>query len=370
VLDFGGVSAEWQEPSQGPWISDPSSGDSFRPATPAYASCEQLEGRRADPRDDLYALACMTYQLLSGRHPFDRANALEARAQRMRARRPPGLRAEAWRALRRALSFQRELRPMPLRTWLRQIGVGTAVEQLPAPEKLSKPADRSAGPWAQRLAAGVVLCVALALAAYSLQEFTAAAWHSALAATQRTLNQAWQELRGQPSAPGAPAHSPVMTAPVPAASTAPAATALPPAVALSPASAASPPTATAPERAHGATSAATNPGVTFAASSYRVPDRDPAARIVVRRRAGTHGDISFVWWTEAASAKPDVDYASLGRRTEHIPKGTEEVTVYVPIISNPLREQPTQFYVALAPANSNDPTRARERATVTIERGG
>src|ERR1700678_2828368 len=24
--------------------------------TPAYASCEQLEGRRADPRDDLYAL--------------------------------------------------------------------------------------------------------------------------------------------------------------------------------------------------------------------------------------------------------------------------------------------------------------------------
>jgi hypothetical protein len=110
--------------------------------------------------------------------------------------------------------------------------------------------------------------------------------------------------------------------------------------------------------------------VTFAASSYRVPDRDPAARIVVRRRAGTHGDISFVWWTEAASAKPDVDYASLGRRTEHIPKGTEEVTVYVPIISNPLREQPTQFYVALAPANSNDPTRARERATVTIERGG
>jgi len=34
--------------------------------TLAYASCEQLEGRRADPRDDLYALACISYELLRG----------------------------------------------------------------------------------------------------------------------------------------------------------------------------------------------------------------------------------------------------------------------------------------------------------------
>ena len=34
--------------------------------TPAYASCELLEGQRADPRDDLYSLACIAFELLAG----------------------------------------------------------------------------------------------------------------------------------------------------------------------------------------------------------------------------------------------------------------------------------------------------------------
>ncbi|NJN50507.1 MAG: serine/threonine protein kinase [Gammaproteobacteria bacterium] len=36
--------------------------------TPEYASCEMFEGQSADPRDDVYALACVTYLLLTGRH--------------------------------------------------------------------------------------------------------------------------------------------------------------------------------------------------------------------------------------------------------------------------------------------------------------
>jgi serine/threonine-protein kinase len=47
--------------------------------TPAYASCEMLEYRPPDTRDDIYALACIIYEMLSGRHPFDRRNAVEAR---------------------------------------------------------------------------------------------------------------------------------------------------------------------------------------------------------------------------------------------------------------------------------------------------
>jgi len=67
VLDFGGSSM----PPREPWVSDGDADDAFHQATPAYASCAQLERRRADPRDDIYALACIAYLLLSGRHPFD-----------------------------------------------------------------------------------------------------------------------------------------------------------------------------------------------------------------------------------------------------------------------------------------------------------
>ncbi|HET6197480.1 MAG TPA: Calx-beta domain-containing protein [Acetobacteraceae bacterium] len=108
-------------------------------------------------------------------------------------------------------------------------------------------------------------------------------------------------------------------------------------------------------------------GVTFSATSYDVSGNAPAARIVVRRVGSTTDDVPFVWWTEAASAKPDVDYAPLGRRVELIPKGRHTVTIFVPIISNPLRQQPTEFYVALGELpDSGEAGRPSERATVTI----
>lgn len=38
--------------------------------TPAYASAEMLEGEAPEPADDVYALACVAHELLTGRHPF------------------------------------------------------------------------------------------------------------------------------------------------------------------------------------------------------------------------------------------------------------------------------------------------------------
>jgi serine/threonine protein kinase len=88
----------------------------FEPAalgglTPAYASPEMIEGERRDPRDDVYGLGCVIFQLLAGRHPFDRRPATEAREERLSPTRPPDLPGPAWRALRGALSFTREDRP-------------------------------------------------------------------------------------------------------------------------------------------------------------------------------------------------------------------------------------------------------------------
>jgi len=78
--------------------------------TPAYASPEILEHREPDPRDDIYALGCIAYQLLTGAHPFGQLPATQARAAGLRPQRPKKLPARQWRALRNALAFDREAR--------------------------------------------------------------------------------------------------------------------------------------------------------------------------------------------------------------------------------------------------------------------
>lgn len=78
--------------------------------TPAYASCEMIEGLEPDIRDDVYAIACVVYELLTGRHPFGRKSAAQARAAGLVPARPAGLSRGQWRALKRGLAFRREQR--------------------------------------------------------------------------------------------------------------------------------------------------------------------------------------------------------------------------------------------------------------------
>lgn len=75
--------------------------------TPAYAGCELLEGRPADPRDDIYALACLTYELLAGTHPFQRRRSTEARDLGIVPKRPAELGLRQWRAIVTGLSWHR-----------------------------------------------------------------------------------------------------------------------------------------------------------------------------------------------------------------------------------------------------------------------
>jgi serine/threonine protein kinase len=75
--------------------------------SPTYASLEMLKGEAPDVRDDVYALACVIYEMLSGSHPFKRIDALKACEMGLKPRAIRKLAPAQWRALKQGLAFER-----------------------------------------------------------------------------------------------------------------------------------------------------------------------------------------------------------------------------------------------------------------------
>lgn len=78
--------------------------------TPAYASCEMFEGQEPDVRDDIYALACIAYELLGGKHPFNKTPAIKAKQNNLAPERLPHLNRRQNRTLSAGLAFDRQTR--------------------------------------------------------------------------------------------------------------------------------------------------------------------------------------------------------------------------------------------------------------------
>ncbi len=122
VFDFGIARA-----AKRPDAEDDTSGKTLFDAgtlgalTPAYASCEMLEGGEPDPRDDIYALGCVVYELLTCQHPFERKTAVQARDAKLKPKPIRGLTSRQWRALRRALAFDRDARSPSIAKFLEEI---------------------------------------------------------------------------------------------------------------------------------------------------------------------------------------------------------------------------------------------------------
>ena len=109
VLDFGIARARHDGETSAAEADNFDAGN-LGALTPAYASCEMSEGLEPDPRDDIYALGCITYELLTGRHPFGRKSAVEARDANLQPEPIAGLKRRQWTALRQSLAFKREER--------------------------------------------------------------------------------------------------------------------------------------------------------------------------------------------------------------------------------------------------------------------
>ena len=76
--------------------------------TPAYASLEMLEGEEPDTRDDTYALGCVAYELLTGKHPFNKLPANKAMENNLQPPYIKTLKKRQNKALRKAVAFKRE----------------------------------------------------------------------------------------------------------------------------------------------------------------------------------------------------------------------------------------------------------------------
>ena len=401
-------------------------------ASSCYASCEQLENRSPDRRDDLYALACISYELLHGAHPFYLQHASTARGRGMTPARPIQLTGQQWRALRMGLAWRREGRNVSVERWIGRMHLKGASKQLPMLENLMAMPPPRRSWW--RLALVIGCLTAAAIFALGLYQSPGMA----------DLTGTWNSLRAAligRAHPAAPAYTPAMSASpsvatVPAPTVAPAvqetATPAPKAEGVAPPSAAAPPstppaaapavpiaaapapkaepaapsaaaappsappaaplaapkaapatpvaaTASVPSRPAAKVAAATTPTAVAAASvarielsadHYTVQPSDSAARILVRRSGGTRGEVRFVWWTENASASADLDFVAWGRRVARIPAGQGSITLLVPIIKDTTRNAARTFYVIIGEAGEGAKVGGITRAAVQLPGNG
>jgi serine/threonine protein kinase len=109
LLDFGITRAIKQDrPETGDdTLFDPAS---LKALTPAYATIEMFERGSPDPRDDIYALACVSFELLTGTHPYKKVAAHKALELELKPPRVKGLSRQQQTALVKALALRRRER--------------------------------------------------------------------------------------------------------------------------------------------------------------------------------------------------------------------------------------------------------------------
>lgn len=112
ILDFG-IAQAVQLAEEG----DPSAPQDAAPKeeilsgyTAAYASIEAISGAPAHPSDDVFALGLVAYEIVGGQHAFKREPADVAKKEGLKPQRLTELRGYQWRAVSRALEFERAKR--------------------------------------------------------------------------------------------------------------------------------------------------------------------------------------------------------------------------------------------------------------------
>ena len=338
ILDFGASSISSEQSPEG----RSSSKNAVYSVTPAYACCELLEGRAPDPRDDIYALACLSYELLAGAHPFQRRRSTEARDYGIVPIRPPGLSRRQWQALTMGLSWHRARRSISVRAWLDKLDTRRVAGRLPPPRDLVSVPVKP--PLVRSFPATALLVVLL---------ICTAAWVSVAGLGGRKIGR-----NGLVPAATASVQLNTGTARTPENAGPQAGSEAMGAVPMK-AVALNVPAQTSETQSqvinnvgrdanHSKLPIAPATSPVVSAGDYMVRPGERFAEIRVHRSSRLDSDVPLVWWTEAASAKPGVDYVQQGKAIQSFPKGKSSTSFFVKLFPNASRTQPEVFYIAIA----------------------
>jgi hypothetical protein len=114
LIDFGSA--------PGPSDSVAARSDSNRAGTPLYASPQVLAGHVAEPRDDVFSLACLSYSILSaGQHPFGMRPSLEDGRAKSAPTYVRAIPAALFEVIERALCAEAQRRPATVAEFRREL---------------------------------------------------------------------------------------------------------------------------------------------------------------------------------------------------------------------------------------------------------
>jgi hypothetical protein len=328
-------------------------------SAPAYASVERVNGSEPHPSDDVYSLACIAYELLSGEHPFGGRSAVLARANGRRPRNIPGLTRKQMLALNRALLWSRGERKIDIVDLLAGLGCSEAPNRFVPPEALVPQNSRSR--WGRR-ALGLLFFLALVGGA---------------AAGFVYLEQNPLPPPRHAAAPNATPAAPENAAPPAVADDKQDLATAPPAAAEKSSKAQAQPQPAEPKKVAAAkpasavprqdTEGGTKPVVLeFDKDTYVATESDGSVRIVVERHGSTREPVSFRWTLHSNSAEAGSDFAGIGPGTETIPAGARTATLTIPLVSDAIVENTEVFLVEIEPATSGATLGERSHAAVIV----
>src|SRR5690606_34227411 len=105
VLDFGIARAATKESQRHKFDAS-----QLGALTPAYATIEMVNDEPLTFTDDVYALACVIYEVFAGQHPYSNRSAYTAKQQDLKPKRIECLNGREWRTLQRALALDKKQR--------------------------------------------------------------------------------------------------------------------------------------------------------------------------------------------------------------------------------------------------------------------
>ena len=358
VLDFGIAQTQMAEPCIPQLRSAPPA------ATPAYASCERLVQERPDVRDDIFSFSCIAYELLAGKHPFDRISALKARKDGRKARRIRDLPHRQWAALESGLAWAREDRPANMRGLLQGLALHSRA---------------SAGTPTRRVVWHRTAAVALVMLGSAALLNWARIQDRAQTPDETSAIPVAPKPASEGGADDVSRRTPEAFAAIPVSSQAKLETAAPvtpaPALEIESGGAVAPPRSppartqvetgdvdARPTRGSSGRREVSGAGEALAAAprataapedvlgfsrhSFSVSEADPVVHVNVRRLGGATGDIAFQWYTVDDSARAGQDYV-YGFGEVLMAPGQTTATFDVPIVTDTIREDPELLQVII-----------------------